>query len=163
MSHDKPPSPSPKSVAEDLMEYLRDTDGVCAEGNVNGWRWVRYVDGEWQAASYGGQHRLSDFVKGELIDSDTALDWLVRKPIEIIPVSEAYRWRPKDETVWEDASAQGVFEDVSRCFYCGEDEQTADLNRYETMAQGDCLFCGGCHDSWDAAGEIVAGPLDDVA
>lgn len=160
MNKSQPPSPSPESVAEDLMEYLRDTEGVCAEGSVNGWRWVRFVDGDWQAAKYGGKHRLSDFVVGTVLDSGTALKWLVEKPVQIIPISEAYRWSPKEETIWEDASSQYVFEDVSRCFYCGESEETVSLQLYETAEQGECLFCGGCHDSWDAAGEIVAGPLE---
>lgn len=161
MTTDLPPSPSSKSVADDLMTYLRDTEGVCAEGNVNGWRWIRFVDTEWRAVKYGDKHRLSDFVKGAIIDSDTVQDWLVRKPAKIIPISDAYKWRPKDETVWEDAHEQAVFEGVSRCFYCGMSEQSTDLHLYETAGHGECRFCGGCHASWDAADEIVSGPLEE--
>lgn len=159
MDEKQPPSPSEKSVAQDLMEYLRNTEGVCAEGSVNGWRWVRFKDGEWQAVKYGGKHRLSDFVEGEVLNSETVLEWLVEKPAQIIPVSEAYRWSPKEETIWEDAAAQDVFEDVPRCFYCGGSENALDLQLYETVEQGECLFCDGCHGSWESAGEIVSGPL----
>jgi hypothetical protein len=152
---------SPKSVAEDLMQYLRETKGVCAEGNVHGWRWIRFFDGEWQAVKYGGEHRLSEFVHGEIVDNDTVLNWLVSKPAQILPCSKAYRWRPAETTVWEDVDTQDVFKDISRCFYCGQSEQTVvGLCLYETTDQDECLLCNGCHELWADAGEIASGPLE---
>lgn len=154
---------SSRSVAEDLMNYLRETRGVCAEGNVHGWRWIRFASGEWQATKYGGQHRLEQYVQGEILDEEAVLNWLVSKPVQIIPCSKAYLWRPKDETVWKDADDQDVFEDASRCFYCGESARSADLQLYETTEQGECLFCNDCHESWERAGEIVSGPVEQPA
>jgi hypothetical protein len=154
---------SSRSVAEDLMDYLQETEGVCAEGNVHGWRWIRFVNREWQAVTYGGEHQLKGYVKGEILGAETVLSRMMQKPVQIIPCSEAYLWRPKDETAWEDADTQDVFADVSRCFYCGESGRSTDLDLYETTNQGKCLFCSDCHGSWEQAGEIVAGPIEQPA
>lgn len=154
---------SSRTVAEDLIDYLRKTEGVCAEGNVHGWRWIQFVDGEWQAVKYGGKHRLKGYIDGAILDHETVLSWMMQKPVQIIPCSEAYLWTPKDATVWEDADAQHVFSDVSRCFYCGESEQATDLDLYETTNQGKCLFCSDCHSSWEQAGEIASSPAEQPA
>jgi hypothetical protein len=163
MDNEQSTDASSRTVAEDLMDYLRETDGVCAEGNVHGWRWIQFVDGEWRAVKYGGKHRLNGYVDGAVLDAETVLNWMVEKPVQIIPCSEAYLWTPKNETVWEDANVQGVFSDASRCFYCGESEQSADLSQYETTNQAECLLCSDCHNSWEQAGEIASSPAEQTA
>ncbi|QLH82352.1 hypothetical protein [Halosimplex pelagicum] len=163
MENEQPTEASSRSIAEDLMDYLRETNGVCAEGNVHGWRFIQFVDGEWRGVKYGGEHRLKDYVKGSVLDAETVLSWMVEKPVQIIPCSEAYLWMPKDETVWEDADAQDVFRDASRCFYCGESERSTDLELYETAKQGECLFCSDCHSTWEQADEILPGPVEQSA
>jgi hypothetical protein len=163
MDNEQSTEVSARTTAEDLIDYLREMEGVCAEGNVHGWRWIRFVDGEWQAVKYGGEHRLKGYVDGATLDTETVQSWMVEKPVQIIPCSEAYLWTPKDETVWEDADAQDVFDAVSRCFYCGESDRSTDLDLYETTNQGECLFCSDCHGSWEQADEIVSGPVEQPA
>lgn len=155
--------PTDRSIAADLLEYLREHPGVCAEGNVHGWAWIRYWHGEWRAVRYGGKHRLPDYVHGAVLDREEVLEWLVKKPVSLEPAGDAYRWSPKDETVWEDAVDQDVFEDVERCFWCGTSEASTDLMLYETTEQGECWFCPDCRESWDRAGEIASGPIEVTA
>ncbi|QCW05303.1 hypothetical protein [Natrinema pallidum] len=147
--------PTHDSIARDLADYLRENPGVCAEGNVHGWHWVRYTDGEWRGTDYGGQHRLPGYVDGDTLERETVLQWLADKPVTLVPVTEAHQWGPSEATVWDDADAQDVFIDADRCYYCGTSERDADLTRYETTDQGECRFCDDCHESWDRAGEIV--------
>lgn len=163
MPSDAPATPTARSIAEDLQEYLQANPGVCAEGNVHGWRWVRYWNDEWRATRCGGQHRLSDYVHGAVLTDDDVLEWLAEKPVTLKPAGEARRWSPKDETVWEDATEQDVFEDVERCFWCGTSAASTDLTLYETAEQGVCWFCPDCQESWDRAGEIASGPLEVTA
>lgn len=149
--------PTEREIASDLLEYLRENPGVCAEGNVHGWRWVRFHDGDWQAAKYyDGNDRLKDYVVGDVLDESTVLDWLVSKPATLIPGSGAYLWGPSDHTVWEEADEQDVFTDHDRCFWCGGSEQTNNLKAYETTEDGECLLCQDCHESWEKADQIVA-------
>ncbi|WP_176548353.1 hypothetical protein [Natrinema sp. CBA1119] len=149
------PEPTHESIARDLMDYLRENPGVCAEGNVHGWRWVRYTDGEWRAADYGGEHRLSRYVGGTTLEPNAVEQWLAGKPVTLLPVSEAYQWGPSDTTVWQDAAEQDVFTDADRCFYCGQSDRSVTLERYETTDEGECLFCADCHEQWGRADEIV--------
>lgn len=145
-----------REIAHDQAEYLAVTDGVCAEGNVRGWRWVRFHNGEWQAAKYHeGRDRLKDYVVGDVLDESRVLEWLVAKPVTILPQSQAYLWGPSEATVWEDAVDQDVYTDHDRCHWCGCSERTHDLEAYETKSDGECLLCSDCHDSWSRAGEIA--------
>ena len=146
-----------RQIARDQMAYCRENPGVCADGNAHGWRWIRYVDDEWRATKYGGQHRLKGYVEGAILDAETALDWFVTKPVTIIPATEAFLWRPRDTTVWEDADAQDVFTDATRCFWCGAGERSASLDDYETHDHGRIPLCLDCHGSWRRAGELVDG------
>lgn len=148
--------PTERDVAADLRDYLRETDGVCAEGNVHGWRWVRFHDGDWQATKYNeGNDRLRDYVEGDVLDESTVLEWLVSKPFTLIPESEAYLWGPSEKTVWQHADEQDVFTDLDRCGWCGASERTANVDAYDTVEDGRCLLCEDCYESWDDAGEIA--------
>ena len=149
-------SATTESIARDLLDYLREHPDVCAEGNVHGWRWLRFVDGEWRAAKYGGKHRLKRFVDGEILDEEAARAWLESKPVTLIPATEAYLWGPSEATVWEDADEQDAFTDSDRCFWCGSSERSVALDRFETAEDGECLLCPECEESWERAGEIVA-------
>lgn len=144
-----------ESIARDLMEYLRENPDVCAEGNVIGWRWVRYADGEWRAIDYGGQDRLKFHVRGAVLEPETVREWLANKPVTLCPASEACRLRSGETTVWEDADQQDVFTDCERCFYCGQSDRSVGLECYETTDDGNCLLCSDCHEQWERAGEIV--------
>lgn len=145
-----------RKIAKDLADYLREYPGACANGNVHGWAWIRFHDGEWQATRYySGSDRLKSYVEGEVLDEDAVLDWLVSKPVEIIPTSEATLWGPSETTVWEDADEQDVFTDRDRCYWCGGSERTHDLTEYETVENGDCLLCSDCHESWENTDCIV--------
>ncbi|MCL9818364.1 hypothetical protein [Natronocalculus amylovorans] len=143
------------TIAEDLADYLKENAAVCAIGNTQGYLWIRYWEGEWRLAKYGGQHRLRAYVDGLVVDRDATVEWLVSNPVELIPAAEAYLWGPSKTTIWEDATAQDVFEDVDRCYWCGKSDRTVVLDRYETTEQGECIFCSDCYKSWDRYGEIV--------
>lgn len=144
-----------RDIAEDLADYLRDHPEVCAEGNVNGWRWIRYHDGDWQATRYyDGTNRLREYVVGDVLDEETVLRWLESKPVTLVPLAEAHLWAPREQTVWDDATEQDVFTDRDRCWWCGASERTHDLTEYETTSDGECLLCPSCHESWDKAGEL---------
>jgi len=142
------------SIAEDELQYLQENPTVCAEGNVNGWRWLRYHDGEWQATDYGGPHRLTSYVNGKVLTREEAKKWLKTKPIKRIPTSEAYQWKPKDKTVWEEAEEQEVFKDVQRCFYCGKSENAVSLSNEETTDHGELDLCKDCKGAWNRSGEL---------
>lgn len=156
MPEDSPSSVSPRSIASDLLEYLRENPGVCAEGNVHGWRWVRFHAGNWQAVKYyQGADRLKDVVVGEVLDDEAVLDWLEAKPVTLIPESEAVLWTPSEQTVWDNADQQDVFTDHDRCFWCGSSERTQVLQSYQTTPNGKCQLCSDCYESWEKADEIV--------
>lgn len=147
---------SERSIASDLLEYLQNNPGVCANGNVHGWAWIRYHDGDWQATRYASSSdRLKSYVVGDVLDEEAVLDWLESKPVSLIPATEAYLWRPAEETVWEDADEQDVFADYDRCFWCGGSERTHELSVYQTVENGECKLCPSCRESWDSADEIV--------
>lgn len=148
-----------RGIARDLLDYLRANPGVCAEGNVHGWRWVRYHDGEFHATTYGGDDRQNSYVSGEVLDEDAAVSWLTSKPVSLLPASEAYQWRPSDETVWEDADEQDVFRDYDRCWFCGGSERDHDLTEYETVEDGDLTLYSDCHCS---CGQIVGEVQEDA-
>lgn len=152
---DQDGAPTATQIARDQMAYCREHPGVCADGNARGWQWLRYVDDEWRATTYGGRHRLKDYVQGAVLDEAAARDWFATKPVTIIPASEAFLWRPRDTTVWEDADRQAVFTDATRCFWCGESERTTALGEYATHDHGEISLCRDCHGSWCRAGELV--------
>lgn len=152
-----------ESIVDDLLAYLRENPDVCAAGNVNGWRWVRYHDGEWQATRYGGQHRLSRYVDGTVLEADEARRWLTTNPVELIPAADAIQWGPSETSVWEDAADQDVFTDAERCFWCGQSERSVALEGYETTDHGECDLCSECHDSWEKAGELAESGSGGVA
>jgi len=141
------------SIARDLLAYLRENPGVCAYGSVTGYIWLRYYDGEWQAATYGGQHRLSNYVDGQVFDEKTALSWLERNPAEPIPLSKA--GSRNETTVWQATDEQDVFADVDRCFWCGESERSTGLATEATHDHGEIDLCADCRASWADAGELV--------
>lgn len=145
-----------EDIASDLFDYLKDNPNVCANGNVHGWTWIRFHDGEWQATKYyTGDDRLKSFVVGRVLEERKVLDYLAMKPITLIPQSEAYLWGPSDQTVWEDADEQDVFRDFTRCYWCGCSERTHDLQEYDTVDDGDTVLCSSCFESWINAGEIA--------
>lgn len=150
--------PTTESIALDTRSYLRENPGVCARGNAHGITWIRFNDGEWRGTKYSegnDHHSRGEYVIGCDLDADGVLQWLVDKPVELIPSSEAYLWSPKDHTVWEEAGHQDVFTEHDRCFWCGDSERTVTLTTYETTDQGVCSFCPDCYESWNRAGEIV--------
>lgn len=151
--------PTHRSIAKDLMDYLRENPETCAEGNVHGWRWVKFCDGEWRATRYGGQHRLKGYAQGETLEPEDVLEWLTYNPIEIIPASEAKLWSLRGPTVWEDAEEQDAFKpNINRCFWCGQSERSTDLQLHETVEHGESHLCPGCTESWAKAGEIADQP-----
>ena len=151
-----------REIASDLIEYLRENQGVCANIHVQGW--IRFHDGEWQAARYlGGKDRLNSYVAGDVLDESAVLDWFVSMPVTFTPESEAFRWAPSEQTVWEDADRQDVFTDRERCFWCGESERNRSLEAYETTEDGECLLCPDCYESWAKANQIVEPVLEATA
>jgi hypothetical protein len=148
-------SSTEEEIASDLLAYLRANPGVCANGNVHGWAWIRFHDGAWQATRYyRGGDRLSSYIVGDVLDENAVMDWLITKPVTLIPGSEAYLCSPP--TVWKEAAQQDVFTSLDRCFWCGHSERSHDLQPYQTTEDGECLLCADCYESWESAGEIVA-------
>lgn len=150
--------PTDRTIAADLVDYLRDNPGVCADISVHAGRfpWVRHRDGEFQYARYGQQGRAKGRVAGTVLDEDDVVDLFAKNPVNLVPVDEAYLWSPSTKTVWEDAAEQDAFTDSDRCWWCGGSERDHDLEEYETTEDGDCLLCDECHESWDDAGQIEA-------
>lgn len=148
-----------EDIARNQFDYLQEHPGVCADGNVNGWQWLRHYDGEWRVATFGGPHQLSSKVRGAVFSDGNALGWLISNPVTLIPAHDAGSYRHGVTSVWESADEQDVFTDRTRCFWCGVSERTRGLAAYQTTEQGVCHFCPGCHDSWERDGEIV-GPIE---
>jgi hypothetical protein len=144
-----------RAIASYLLEYLKNNDEVCADGNANGWTWIRYEAGDWQAVRFSrSDDTLKSYVVGDVLDEATVMDWLVSKPATIIPQRQAYLWGPSENTVWELADEQDVFEDYERCFWCGDSERNQTIKSYQTTENGECSLCPECRDSWASAGEI---------
>lgn len=140
------------SIARDIVEYLRENPDVCADISVSAgcFPWVRFHDGDWQMVQYG-QHRI----EGRVIEEQAVVGYIETNPTDLLLVSEAYQWGPKEKTAWEEADEQDVFTDADRCFWCGESENSVALGFYETLEDGDTHLCPECFESWDRAGEIV--------
>lgn len=157
MSSDTQQHVSERDIAEDLAKYLRENPGVCADVSIAAGNhpWIRYHDSAWQFARYGEQGRAKGRVEGKVLNEESVVDLLAANPVNLKPVSEAYQWKPADETVWEDASEQDVFTNRDRCYWCGVSDRTKDLTRYETTEDGKCSLCADCHESWDRADQIV--------
>jgi|GEM_PF-1610453 hypothetical protein len=141
-------------IAEDLMSYLQANPGVCADVSVGAgnFPWIRFRDGEWQYAKYGEVGK----VESRVLNRETVRELFVSNPVNLDPVTEAYKWSPSTETVWEHADQQDAFSDLGRCVWCGYSERTRELAEYRTVEDGECLLCAGCAESWKDAGEIEA-------
>jgi len=152
-SDDRGESITAADIAGDQMDYLREQSGVCADVSIvaGNQPWIRFHGGEWQYAKFGDNGRI----EGKTLDAETVQRLFAENPVRLEPVSEAFRWRPADRTVWEHAAEQDVFTDRDRCFWCGHSERDRDLTEYETAEDGDCLLCAGCHESWDNQDQIV--------
>lgn len=149
-------SPTPRSIAKAIADYLRTHAGVCAEGNANGIRWLRYHDDEWQAVTYStSSDRSREYVEGEVYTEEKAIEWLTSKPATLMPQSDAGSRLSTDDSVWDDVARQAVFGDTARCFYCGDSEEAATLTTYQTVEDGECSLCEECAGLWKDAGEIV--------
>jgi len=145
--------PTRETIANDLVDYLRENPGVCASVSVgmSDHPWIRYRDGEWQAASYADIDRIDSRV----VDEERVVSLIEANPTNLIPCHEAYRWKPADQTVWEDAAEQDAFSDRDRCVWCGFSDRTRNLSLYQTVDDGECLLCDDCHEAWDKDDEIV--------
>lgn len=151
MSHATEVDPLEHQIAEDQMQYLRENPELCAKGSVNVWVWVRYNDSEWRAVNRErSEHRLRTRMRGTVLTEDDALRWFLTNPVTLIPAEGA----GTQGSIWNDVDEQGVFEDVTRCFYCGVSENAVELTSYRTTEQGECTFCNSCRSMWDDAGEI---------
>lgn len=149
------------TLISDRIAYLKEQTGVCAEGSVNGYVWIRYVDGEWRGVRYGGQHRRRSYVDGTVFDEDDVRRWMENNPVRVIPVRDATVGVHADTDVWEDAAAQDVFSDADRCFWCGVSDTSAETHvaLYETIEHGEIHLCDECKPIWDDAGELVSNPV----
>lgn len=153
---------TPRTIAEDLAEYLQETPDVCVDGSVNGWAWLRFVDGEWRAVQYSSDpDRLRSFVEGTVFDRSQALDWLVSNPAQPVPVTDAGSFTDGDASIWQDADEQDVWTDRDRCAWCGHSDRTRDLTLYETTENGECRLCEDCHESWGQQ-DLIVGPAGGV-
>jgi len=94
-------------IAEDLLAYLRDHPTVCADVSAQGYHrpWVRYRDGAYQLAGYGEISRIH----ATTLDEDQAISLFKHHPVQLLPASKAYRWKPATKTVWDDGAEQDAF------------------------------------------------------
>lgn len=144
-----------RSIAEHQRKYLRDHFEVCAEGGTYGYSRLRHVDGEWHALQIGDrEHRLPEYLTGRRFSEETALSWLINRPVTLKPVASSAEWLSTAPNVWAKAKRQDVFTDADRCFWCGDSENTADLSAHVTTEQGTQRFCVDCFETWDEQGEI---------
>lgn len=155
-------SEAEKSLIENLVQVLRNTEQACAKnGSIHGWSWVRYHNDEWQAIRYNRKtDKKKSVINATTLTEDELKDWLAENPVSFMIQSEASLYDSTAESVWEEAAEQHVFDDVDRCFYCGYSEITHALSDYKTTDDGTCTLCPDCHTQWENAGEIVAPAAD---
>lgn len=143
------------AIADENMRLLKDMDGVCATGSTNGYISLRY-DGEWQVvqhASGTGVHS-SAYVDGAVLSDDEALDWCLSNPVTLEPAATAYQLTDASQSIWDDADEQRVFDDVTRCVWCGMPETTRSIQQVETNHDGRVELCESCQEKWVQSGDI---------
>lgn len=93
--------PKPMTIQTELMEYLRDREGVCAEFPDLEWDSIRYQDGDWQAAKWTATSDGRQLqVQTETVSTEMVLSWLRQYPVQIKPAADATHRENVDESIW---------------------------------------------------------------
>jgi hypothetical protein len=144
-----------ESVRDDICEYLEGSPDVTAEGSLHGWRWVRWVDGDWRVVNSGGKHRLNKYLYGKVVTPGEIKGWLLSNPVQLHATCDAYRHDGCEHPVWEAVERQSVFTDENRCFWCGVSESHSTLNSETAVEHGDIHLCNDCRPAWVKQDELI--------